>query len=68
MRNFTRTHNDLRWLFPIAKTKAQALEIFKNAEEQAKYLADSAGVEEKDLFYEGLFQRTPDGSTSLFGR
>ena len=48
MRHFTKTHNDLKWLFPIAKTKKQAEEIFKSAEEQAKYLADVAGVEEKD--------------------
>ena len=48
MRHFTKTHNDLKWLFPIAKTKKEAETIFKNAEEQAKYLADMAGVEEKD--------------------
>lgn len=48
MRHFTKTHNDLKWLFPIAKTKKQAEEVFKSAEEQAKYLADMAGVEEKD--------------------
>ena len=48
MRHFTKTHNDLKWLFPIAKTKKEAAEIFKSAEEQAKYLADMAGVEEKD--------------------
>ena len=48
MRHFTKTHNDLRWLFPIAKTKKEAEGIFKSAEEQAKYLANIAGVEEKD--------------------
>ena len=48
MRHFTKTHNDLKWLFPIAKTKKEAAEIFKSAEEQAKYLADMVGVEEKD--------------------
>lgn len=48
MRHFTKTHNDLKWLFPIAKTKKEAEEVFKSAEEQAKYLADMAGVEEKD--------------------
>ena len=48
MRKFTKTHNDLKWLFPIAKTKKEAAEIFKSAEEQAKYLADMAGGVEKD--------------------
>ena len=48
MRHFTKTHNDLKWLFPIAKTKKQAEAVFKTAEEQAKYLAEMAGVEEKD--------------------
>lgn len=48
MRHFTKTHNDLKWLFPIAKTKKEAAEVFKSAEEQAKYLADMAGVAEKD--------------------
>lgn len=48
MRHFTKTHNDLKWLFPIAKTKKQAEAVFKSAEEQAKYLAEMAGVEEKD--------------------
>lgn len=48
MRHFTKTHNDLKWLFPIAKTKKEAAEVFKSAEEQAKYLAEMAGVEEKD--------------------
>ena len=48
MRHFTKTHNDLKWLFPIAKTKKEAEQVFKNAEEQAKYLADMAGVAEKD--------------------
>lgn len=48
MRRFTKTHNDLKWLFPIAKTKKEAAEVFKNVEDQAKYLAETAGVEEKD--------------------
>ena len=48
MRHFTKTHNDLKWLFPIAKTKKKATEIFKSAEDQAKYLVDMAGIEEKD--------------------
>ena len=33
MRHFTRTHNDLKWLFPIAKTKAEANEVFSYVEE-----------------------------------
>lgn len=48
MRHFTKTHNELTWLFPIAKTKKEADEKFDEVEEQAKYLADMAGVEEKD--------------------
>lgn len=48
MRHFTKTHNELTWLFPIAKTKKEAEEKFDDVEEQAKYLADMAGVEEKD--------------------
>lgn len=36
MRHFTKTHNDLKWMFPIAETKKQAEEIFKSAEEQLK--------------------------------
>lgn len=48
MRHFTRTHNDLKWLFPIAKTKAEANEVFNYVEENAKNLADSAGIEDKE--------------------
>lgn len=48
MRHFTKTHNDLKWLFPIAKTKAKANEVFNYVEENAKHLADSAGIEDKD--------------------
>ena len=48
MRHFTKTHNDLKWLFPIAKTKKEAEKVFESAENQAKYLADMAGVKEED--------------------
>lgn len=48
MRHFTRTHNDLKWLFPIAKTKAEANEVFSYVEENAKNLADSAGITDKE--------------------
>ena len=48
MRHFTKTHNDLKWLFPVAKTKKEAEEKFEDVEDQAKYLAETAGVEEKD--------------------
>lgn len=48
MRHFTRTHNDLKWLFPIAKTKAEANEVFSYVEENAKRLADSAGITDND--------------------
>ena len=27
MRHFTKTHNDLKWLFPIAKTKKEAEQL-----------------------------------------
>lgn len=48
MRHFTKTHNDLKWLFPVAQTKKEAEEKFNDVEEQAKYLAEQAGIEEKD--------------------
>lgn len=48
MRHFTKTHNDLKWLFPIAKTKKEAEKIFESAEDQANYLADSVGYKEED--------------------
>ena len=48
MRNFTKTHNDLKWLFPVAETEKDAEEKFEDVEEQAKYLAEMAGVDEKD--------------------
>jgi hypothetical protein len=48
MRHFTKTHNDLKWLFPIAKTKREANEVFSYVEENAKHLADSAGIEDKE--------------------
>ena len=47
-RKFTKTHNDLKWLFPVARTKKEAEQKFEDVEDQAKYLAESAGVEEKD--------------------
>lgn len=47
-RHFTKTHNDLKWLFPVAKTKKEAEQKFEDVEDQAKYLAESAGVAEKD--------------------
>ena len=48
MRHFTKTHNDLKWLFPVAETDKEAEEKFEDVEEQAKYLAEMAGVDEKD--------------------
>lgn len=48
MRRFTKTHNDLKWLFPVAKTKEDAEKVFKTAERNAEDLAELAGVEEKD--------------------
>ena len=48
MRHFTKTHNDLKWLFPVADTEKEAEEIFENAEEQAKSLLSLAGVKKKD--------------------
>lgn len=48
MRKFTKTHNSLTWLFPIAKTKKEAEKVFDYVEEQAKTLADLAGVKDED--------------------
>lgn len=48
MRHFTKTHNDLKWLFPVADTEKEAEEIFENAEEQAKSLLSLAGVKKED--------------------
>ncbi len=48
MRHFTKTHNDLKWLFPIVKTKKEAAEVFNYVEENAKNLADSAGITDND--------------------
>jgi hypothetical protein len=48
MRHFTKTHNDLKWLFPVAKTKKDAERVFKTAELNAENLAELAGVKEKD--------------------
>lgn len=48
MRHFTKTHNDLKWLFPVAQTKKEAEQKFEDVEDQAKYLAHMAGIEEKD--------------------
>lgn len=48
MRHFTKTHNDLKWLFPIAKTKKEASEVFDYVEENAKHLVESAGIDDKD--------------------
>ena len=61
-RKFTKTHNDLKWLFPIAKTDKEAEEKFEDVEEQAKYLAEMASVEKKnkdlaiDCFMKGYSQ------------
>ncbi len=48
MRHFTKTHNDLKWLFPVAETKKDAEKVSKTAEMNAEDLADLAGVSEKD--------------------
>ena len=48
MRKFTKTHNSLTWLFPIAKTKKEASQVFDYVEENAKELCNSAGIAEKD--------------------
>ena len=47
-RKFTKTHNDLKWLFPIADTDEEAEKIFNSAEEQAKNLLSLAGVKKED--------------------
>jgi hypothetical protein len=48
MRHFTKTHNDLKWLFPVAETEKEAEKIFDSAETQAKDLLSLAGVKKKD--------------------
>ena len=48
MRKFTKTHNDLKWLFPIAKTRKEAETVFNYVEEQAKDLADAADIKAED--------------------
>lgn len=47
-RKFTKTHNNLKWLFPIADTDKEAEKIFESAETQAKDLLSLAGVKKKD--------------------
>lgn len=47
-RKFTKTHNELKWLFPIADTDKEAEKIFDSAEEQAKSLLSLAGVKKED--------------------
>lgn len=47
-RKFTKTHNELKWLFPVADTDEEAEKIFNSAEEQAKSLLSLAGVKKKD--------------------
>lgn len=48
MRHFTKSHNDLKWLFPIAKTKKEASKIFDYVEKSAKDRCDAAAIPEKD--------------------
>ena len=48
MRHFTKTHNDLKWLFPVAETEKEAEKIFDSAETQAKDLLSLAGVKKND--------------------
>lgn len=48
MRHFTKTHNDLKWLFPVADTEKEAEKIFESAETQAKDLLSLAGVKKED--------------------
>lgn len=47
MREFTKEHNDLMWLFPIAKNKKEANEIFDECEEYAKSLAENFDYSEE---------------------
>lgn len=48
MRHFTKTHNDLKWLFPIAKTNKEARKVFDYVEQNAKYRCENACIPEKD--------------------
>lgn len=47
MRKFTKTHNDLKWLFPIAKTQKEASKVFDYVEENAQELCHAANIPEK---------------------
>ena len=38
MRHFTKTHNDLKWLFPVAETDKEAEEKFEDVEDRLKQL------------------------------
>lgn len=48
MRKFTKTHNNLKWLFPIAKTKKEASKVFDYVEENAKDLCNAANIPEEN--------------------
>ena len=48
MRKFTKTHNELKWLFPICKTDKEAEEKFDEVEELGKYIASHTSIDEKD--------------------
>ena len=48
MRKFTKTHNDLKWLFPIAKTKKEASKVFDYVEENAKERCHAANIPEEN--------------------
>jgi hypothetical protein len=48
MRKFTKTHNNLKWIFPIAKNKKEAEDIFNYVEENAKILSEHACISDKN--------------------
>lgn len=49
MRKFTKDHNDLMWLFPIANDASEAESIFDECEESARALASKIDVDSNSL-------------------
>ena len=50
MRKFTKTHNELRWLFPTCETEGEASLMFDVVEGTAEHLFACAGHKNDDTF------------------
>lgn len=48
MRKFTKTHNELRWLFPICASEERASKMFDEVEGHANYCFEMAHGPEGD--------------------